>query len=54
MERIYDVIIWGASGFTGRLVVDYIEQRQKQSNLTWAVAGRSESKIKQIEFVYLS
>ena len=48
MERIYDVIIWGASGFTGRLVVDYIEQRQKQSNLTWAVAGRSESKIKQI------
>ena len=48
MERIYDVIIWGASGFTGRLVVDYIEQQQKQSNLTWAVAGRSESKIKQI------
>ena len=48
MERIYDVIIWGASGFTGRLVVDYIEQRQKQSNLTWAVAGRNESKIKQV------
>ena len=24
MEREYDIIVWGASGFTGRLVVDYI------------------------------
>ncbi len=24
MEKIYDIIIWGASGFTGRLAVDYI------------------------------
>ena len=25
MEREYDIIVWGASGFTGRLVVDYMQ-----------------------------
>ena len=48
MEKIYDIIIWGASGFTGRLAVDYIYNNQNNSNLTWAVAGRNESKIKDI------
>ena len=48
MEKIYDIIIWGASGFTGRLAVDYIYKNQNNSNLTWAVAGRNESKIKDI------
>ena len=48
MEKIYDIIIWGASGFTGRLAVDYIYKNQNNSNLTWAVAGRNESKIKEI------
>ena len=28
MEKIYDIIIWGASGFTGRLAVDYIYNNQ--------------------------
>ena len=48
MEKIYDIIIWGASGFTGRLAVDYIYKNQNNSNLTWAVAGRNELKIKEI------
>ena len=48
MEKIYDIIIWGASGFTGRLAVDYIYKNQNNSNLTWAVAGRNESKIKEM------
>ncbi len=48
MEKSYDIIIWGASGFTGRLVIDYIHQNQSKSNLTWAVAGRNESKLKEI------
>ena len=26
MEKIYDIVVWGASGFTGRLAVDYIYQ----------------------------
>ena len=27
--KIYDIIIWGASGFTGRLAVDYIYKESK-------------------------
>ena len=36
MEKIYDIVVWGASGFTGRLAVDYIYKNQKNSNVTWA------------------
>ncbi|MEM7431227.1 MAG: saccharopine dehydrogenase NADP-binding domain-containing protein [Pseudomonadota bacterium] len=45
-QRQYDVIVWGASGFTGKLVVEYF-QRQYGSDLSWAVAGRNQSKLEQ-------
>ena len=48
MEKTYDIIIWGASGFTGRLVVDYFCHSQSNTNLAWAVAGRNETKIKEV------
>ena len=48
MERGYDIIVWGASGFTGRLVVDYMAEQQTNSNLKWAVAGRNPQKLQQI------
>ena len=48
MEKIYDIVVWGASGFTGRLAVDYIYKNQKNSNVTWAVAGRNKSKITEV------
>ena len=48
MERPYDIIVWGASGFTGKLVVDYMSERQANSNLRWAVAGRNINKLEQV------
>ena len=48
MEKTYDIIIWGASGFTGRLVVDYFCHSQSNTNLAWAVAGRNDTKIKEV------
>ena len=41
MEREYDIIVWGATGFTGRLVVDYMTEQHANSNLKWAVGGRN-------------
>ncbi len=42
----FDVIVWGATGFTGRLVVEYLLQRYPPGKtLRWAVAGRSQSKL---------
>ncbi len=46
MNREYDLIIYGASGFTGRLAVEYLDE--KYSNLNWAIAGRNEEKLVKI------
>ena len=46
MNREYDLIIYGASGFTGRLAVEYLDENY--SNLKWAIAGRNEEKLVKI------
>lgn len=44
-EREFDVIVYGASGFTGRLVAEYLA---KQGETHWAMAGRSRSKLETV------
>jgi len=41
----FDVIIYGASGFTGRLVAEYLHHQYGGSDLRWAMAGRSLDKL---------
>ena len=43
MNRDYDLIIYGASGFTGRLAVEYLDENY--SDLNWAIAGRNKDKL---------
>ena len=33
MQREYDIVVWGASGFTGQLVTDYMASQYGGSNL---------------------
>ena len=48
-NRPFDVIVWGASGFTGRLVVEYLlQQYGTGGSLTWAIAGRNQEKLAQV------
>jgi len=48
-DRQYDVVVWGASGFTGRLVVEYLLKRYPSGDqLRWAVAGRNKAKLEQL------
>ncbi|MGO8997331.1 MAG: saccharopine dehydrogenase family protein [Polyangiaceae bacterium] len=48
-SRPYDVVVWGATGFTGRLVAEYIAQHYgAKRDLRWAIAGRSRDKLAQI------
>jgi short subunit dehydrogenase-like uncharacterized protein len=44
--REFDVVVWGATGFTGKLVAEYMlgEYGVGQS-LTWAIAGRDVNKL---------
>jgi short subunit dehydrogenase-like uncharacterized protein len=45
MERLYDIIIWGATGFTGKLAVDYMAKNYSSNNIRWAIAGRNPEKL---------
>ncbi|MEO0998632.1 MAG: saccharopine dehydrogenase NADP-binding domain-containing protein, partial [Pseudomonadota bacterium] len=48
-NREFDVIVWGATGFTGRLVAGYLLSRYgADGELRWALGGRSEDKLVRI------
>lgn len=48
-QREFDVIVWGATGFTGRLVAEYIYQQYGgQDVVRWAMAGRNASKLEKV------
>lgn len=45
----FDIIVYGATGFTGQLVAEYLTQRYKSDKtLKWAMAGRSLGKLKSV------
>ena len=48
-SREFDIIVWGATGFTGKLVAKYLHERQRHTGASWAIAGRSESKLQAIK-----
>lgn len=48
-NRQFDVTVWGASGFTGRLVTQYLfDKYGTESGLRWAIAGRDPAKLERI------
>ncbi len=44
----YDIIVFGASGYTGKLVAEYLAHQYKGDGLRWALAGRSVTKLEAI------
>ncbi|MCI5046334.1 MAG: saccharopine dehydrogenase NADP-binding domain-containing protein [Aquisalinus sp.] len=49
MSKEFDVIVYGASGFTGRLVAEYLAQQYGVGGkVSWAMAGRSADKLAQV------
>ena len=49
MSRSFDVIVWGATGFTGKLVCEYLLRTYGTGkDLKWAMAGRSQDKLDQL------
>ena len=45
----YDFVVYGATGFTGKLVVEYlVEKYSNDSEITWALAGRNLEKLKSV------
>ena len=45
----FDIVVYGATGFTGQLVAEYLATRYKNdAQLKWAMAGRSLDKLKSV------
>jgi short subunit dehydrogenase-like uncharacterized protein len=48
-EREFDVVVFGASGYTGKLVAEYIQSEYGENgSVKWALAGRNREKLEGI------
>src|SRR6476469_7093602 len=48
-QREFEIIVYGATGFTGRLVAEYLVGRSRAEDAPrWALAGRSQAKLQEI------
>lgn len=47
MEKKYEIIVYGATGFTGQICCKYL--RDNYNDLVWAIAGRNGDKLDQIK-----
>lgn len=43
--RRFDLVVFGATGFTGGLVADYLAQASAREPLRWAIAGRDAGRL---------
>jgi len=43
--RSFDIIVWGATGFTGQLVAKYLSGKK---GFKWAIAGRNREKLDEL------
>ena len=46
--RPYDVVVFGATGFTGKLVAEYLSSVSRDK-VAWAIAGRSAEKLARVK-----
>jgi short subunit dehydrogenase-like uncharacterized protein len=47
MQREFDLVVYGASGFTGRQAAEYLV-RHAPDGVRWAIAGRDAKKLEKL------
>jgi len=48
-DEKFDIIVWGASGFVGKLICEYLVSRYgNDPSLRWAMGGRSRAKLEAV------
>ena len=45
----FDFVVFGASGFTGKLVVEYVLEKYSIGDISWAIAGRNIQKLEDLK-----
>ena len=46
--REHDIVLFGATGFTGRLTAEYLAAKSLREPLKWAIAGRNKAKLEEV------
>jgi short subunit dehydrogenase-like uncharacterized protein len=49
MDRKYDIVLFGATGFTGKLIASYLDKHISAYSATWAIAGRNPVKLEALQ-----
>ena len=48
-NREFDIIVWGATGFVGRLAAQQLAARSRnETNVRWAIGGRDQAKLERV------
>ena len=48
-DRTYDLVVWGATGVAGRLVAEYLTEQYTSDDLSLALGGRDETRLRGLE-----
>jgi len=48
-DRQYDLVVWGATGVAGSLVAEYLTKKYTPEELSLAIGGRSEDRLRELE-----
>ena len=48
-SKAIDIVIFGATGFTGELTAAHLAQCKERDQLKWAIAGRSQAKLNDVK-----
>ena len=52
MSKKFDLIVFGATGFTGSLICEYLSNHKDAKSLRWAVSGRNKEKLEELSTKY--
>lgn len=48
-NREFDIVVFGATSFVGKILCNYLVNEYTEPNLTWAIAARSEEKLEKLK-----
>lgn len=48
-QKPYDLVLFGATGFTGELTAEYLARAMQREQFTWAIAGRNKEKLARVK-----
>ena len=48
MKKKYDLVVFGATGFTGSLVCEYLFHNNDSKKINWAISGRNKKKLEKL------